>query len=67
MPDDPKNHGPADHNEVNVDDPGEVTLRREEYGCTEQQLRAAVGAWAAKGQSVFETQIDAAKGLGAKV
>ncbi len=54
MPDAPKNRGPADPSRVNVDDSGEVKLRRKEYGCTEQQLRAAVAAVGASAAKVSQ-------------
>lgn len=51
MPDQPKHRAPADPSQINLNEPWEVTYRRKEYGCTEQQLRqavAAVGTSAAK-------------------
>jgi len=44
MSHDPKNRGPADRSRINVNDPSEVTYRRKEFGCTEQQLRQAISA-----------------------
>jgi len=54
MPDDPRNLEPADRSRVNVDDPGEVKQRCREYGCTEQQLRAAVAAVGASAAKVSQ-------------
>lgn len=43
MADDIKTRVPADPATVNVNDPAEVSYWRKQYGCTEQQLRLAVG------------------------
>lgn len=44
MADDKSNRGPADRDRVNVNEPYEVRHWTEKFGCTEQQLRAAVKA-----------------------
>ena len=44
MSDDLKSRELAGRSLINLDDPSEVTYRRKQYGCTEQQLRQAVAA-----------------------
>lgn len=44
MADDLKNRGPQDRARVNLNEPWEVRWWCHKWGCTEQQLRAAVKA-----------------------
>ena len=44
MPEDLKQRGPADPDQVSVDQPADVNYWRKKYGCTEAQLRHAVAA-----------------------
>ena len=44
MSEDLKNRGPADPDQVSVDQPADVNYWRKKYGCTEVQLRHAVAA-----------------------
>jgi hypothetical protein len=42
MADDLKNRGPADRSRVNVNEPWELRYWTGAFGCTDEQLRAAV-------------------------
>ena len=44
MADDKSKRGPADRDRVNINETYEVRHWTEKFGCTEQQLRAAVKA-----------------------
>ena len=48
------NRAPADHSQVNVNEPSEVKYRCKQYGCTEQQLRQAVAAVGASADKVSQ-------------
>lgn len=43
MPDDLSQRGPRDRDRVNVNEPHELRYWTERFGCTEAQLRRAVG------------------------
>jgi hypothetical protein len=54
MSDDKSNRGPQDRSRVNVNEDYEVRYWCKEFGCTEQQLKAAVQAVGVSADKVRE-------------